>query len=362
MASLGPVPLPSVLLHDHLDGGVRVDTILELADAQGYDLLPATGPDDLASWFDQTDSGSLESYLQSFEHTVAVMQDEASLERVAYESAIDLAIDGVVYAEIRFRPNHHIRRGLDGDRVIDAVASGLRLGSVETGLEWGLLVCALRQYDDSLDQARLAISKRAAGVVGFDLAGPEEPYPPTLHLEAFRLVRESGMRLTIHAGESGRSKGASYMATAMERCGAERLGHGVELIDDCVVSNGEIVELGRVATRIRDRQVPLEMCPHSNLATKGWSPGQHPLGAMHRAGFNVTISTDNRLMSNTRMSRELDFAIEHHRFDITDLAIVAKRSLAASFCGHETKARLWEGSIAPAYRDAGADIGENWPC
>lgn len=354
------VRLPSVLLHDHLDGGLRVATILELADEQGYDALPTTDADGLAAWFDQASSGSLEGYLGAFDHTIALMQDGDSLERVAYEAAVDLAADGVVYAEVRLRPNHHVKGGLEGADVIDAVAAGLRMGAAETGLVWRIIVDALRQYEDSLDTVRLAVAKRNAGVVGFDLAGPEEGFPPTDHLDACRLARVSGLRLTIHAGESGRTHGVAYMASAMDVCGGERLGHGVELIYDCVVADGEIVDMGAVASRILDRQIPLEMCPHSNMATSGWAAGQHPIGPMYRAGFNVTISTDNRLMSNTSMSNELGFVTQHHGFDMTDLAITAKRSLAAAFCDHETKVELWGGTIAPAYRHTGADIGENW--
>lgn len=354
------MPLPSVVLHDHLDGGLRVGTIIDLADPLGYDGLPSDDPETLADWFDQTDSGSLEDYLDAFEHTIAVMQDEVSLERVAYEAAVDLAADGVVYAEIRFGPNHHIHRGLSAERVVESVAAGMRAGEAETGLKWSLIVDALRQFDDSLEQARLAARMRSAGVSGFDLAGPEEAFPPTMHLQAFRFAREAGLRVTAHAGEAARHRGVEYMAAAMDVCGAERLGHGVEIIHDCVMEDGEIVKLGRVAARIRDRQVPLEMCPRSNLATSGWKPHEHPIGALYRAGFNVTISTDNRLMSRTSMSAEFDLVTEHHGFTLSDLALTTRRSLSAAFCDHETKVELWEGTIAPAYLAAGAELSTRW--
>lgn len=351
--------LPSVLLHDHLDGGLRPATIIELAEATGYEELPATDATGLAAWFDQSESGSLERYLDSFEHTIAVMQDADSIERVAHEAAVDLSADGVVYAEIRFCPWLHTARGLPPRTVVEAVASGLA-GS-GTGLEWGLIIDALRQEDHSDEMAAIAIAGRSLGVVGFDLAGPEAGNPPRRHLAACRAAREAGLRLTIHAGEAAGTDGPAYIAEAMDVCGAERIGHGVELARDCLFEDGEVVKVGAVASRVRDRQLPLEMCPASNLATGSISPDLHPIGAFHRAGFNVTISTDNRLMSATSMPREFSFVTEHHGFGVDDLAAVTRRSLAAAFCGHETKERLWEESIAPAYRAAGADVGIEWP-
>ena len=352
--------LPSVLLHDHLDGGLRPGTVLELADDHGYDDLPAADEAGLAAWFDQSESGSLERYLEAFDHTIAVMQLPEALERVAYEAAVDLADDGVVYAELRFCPSLFTDRGLDVTGVIDVVASGLRLGEAETGLKWGIIVDALRQFDDSMAMARTANARRSSGVVGFDLAGPEEPFPPTDHLAACRYIRESGLRLTIHAGEAGGDKGVSYIASAMDVCGAERLGHGVEIVRDCVIENGELIKLGAVATRVRDRQIPLELCPASNLATNKLDPGDHPLGALFRAGFNITLSTDNRLMSHTSMSSEFDFARDHHGMTSTDLARITRRSLEAAFCDYHTKRILWETLIAPVYLDADIEVDPSW--
>lgn len=350
--------LPSVLLHDHLDGGLRATTILEIAEKTGYRDLPADDPDELARWFDQSESGSLERYLESFRHTIAVMQHAESLERVAYEAAVDLAADGVVYAEIRFCPWLHTTGGLDPGTVVEAVASGLRNSG--TGLVWGILIDALRQHDHSMEMAELAVARRHLGVVGFDLAGPEIGHPPRGHLAACRFVRQAGLRLTIHAGEAAGIFGPAYIAEAMDVCGAERIGHGVELVRDCVIEDGEIVKVGEVAARVRDRQIALEMCPASNLATGAITPDQHPIGALHRAGFNVTISTDNRLMSSTAMSKEFAFVTEHHGFGVDDLARVTRRSLAAAFCSHDTKVELWEEIIAPSYREAGADVETTW--
>jgi adenosine deaminase len=352
--------LPSVLLHDHLDGGLRPRTVLELAEAGGYRDLPADNDLDLAAWFDQKDSGSLEQYLQAFEPTIAVMQDAGALERVAYEAAVDLAADGVVYAEIRFSPLLHLKKGMEPAEVIEAVAAGMRLGEDETGLKWGLIIDALRHIHDSERLALLALEHRDLGVVGFDIAGPEAGFPPEDHLAAFRLARGGGLRVTIHAGESGGTRGVAHMASAMDQCGAERIGHGVEIINDCEVHEDGISGLGPVARRLRDRRMPLEMCPSSNLATNRLQPDQHPVGLLYRAGFNVTLSTDNRLMSSTSMSEEFDFVRKYHGFEIEDLARVTWRSLDAAFCPWELKAALWEDVIAPASAAAGAKPEPVW--
>lgn len=354
------MPPPSVLLHDHLDGGLRPGTIVEIAEAVGYTGLPATDPEKLAAWFDQSGSGSLERYLESFIHTIAVMQDAASLERVGFEAAEDLAADGVVYAEIRFCPSLNTDKGLTTRQVVEAVSTGIRDSADATGLEWGLIVCALRDRDDSGELARLAASSSDLGIVGFDLAGPEAGYPPDRHLAAFRVARFEGVRLTIHAGEHAGEGALASIRSAVDLCGAERIGHGIELVADCRIEEGEIVETGPLASAIRNRRIPLEVCPSSNLATSGLTPEDHPLGAFHRAGFNVTINTDNRLMSTTTMSAELEFAVKYHGFDIDDLARVSWRSLDAAFCPWEVKARLWEDVLAPGYRALGADIETGW--
>jgi adenosine deaminase len=352
--------LPSVLLHDHLDGGLRPQTVLDLAEERGYPDLPSDTAGGLAAWFDQSASGSLEKYLESFTHTIGVMQHPEAIERVAYEAALDLSADGVVYAEIRFCPALHTVTGISPTRVVEAAASGLAHGAAETGIRWGLIVDGLRHRDDTLELARLAAQTRHLGVVGFDLAGPEAGHPPGEHLAAFRLARAQGLRLTIHAGEHAGQDGVAYMAAAMDLCGAERLGHGVELIKDCVVDDGDIVKLGRVAGRIRERRIALEMCPASNLATSGLEPDRHPIGAFYRAGFNVTLNTDNRLMSTTSMSDEFNFVTKHHGFDTTDLARITWHSLDAAFCPWDVKAELWEEVIAPAYVGSGVDLAMAW--
>jgi adenosine deaminase len=352
--------MPSVLLHDHLDGGLRPRTVIDLAQEVGYEGLPSQDEMVLGAWFDQSESGSLTSYLTAFDHTIAVMQTGPALERVAYEAAIDLAADGVVYAETRFCPPLHTLGGLTPRNVIEAIAAGFRLGHEETGLQWGLIVDSLRHLHDARDLARIAVENRDLGVVGFDLAGPEAGYPPEAHVAGFRYARESGLRVTIHAGEAAGPAGVAYMASAMDRCGAERIGHGVELINDCKIHDGEIVSVGAVAARFRDRRIPLEMCPASNLATSALKPEDHPLGPLYRAGFNVILSTDNRLMSATSMSSEFEFATNYHGFDATDLALVTRRSLEAAFCDWDLKRELWETKIAPAHVEAGAMVGTSW--
>ncbi|NNC74196.1 MAG: adenosine deaminase family protein, partial [Acidimicrobiia bacterium] len=288
--------LPKALLHDHLDGGLRPATIVELADEHGYRGLPTNDVDELAAWFFQGDSGSLETYLEAFDHTVAVMQSADALERVAFECVADYAADGIVYGEIRFGPSLHMSQGLSRHDAIEAVLSGISRGMAETGVVAGVIVTALRQQGDSLSVAEAAADFVGSGVVGFDLAGPERGYPPEAHLAACTVARRAGLGLTIHAGEGD---GAHSIWRALSLCAAQRIGHGVRIIDETARdSNGVITKLGPLAARVRDHRVPLEVSMTSNLHTGMWSAAaEHPVGALHRAGFAVTINTDNRLMS-----------------------------------------------------------------
>lgn len=354
------MPLPSVLLHDHLDGGLRPQTVLDLAEQVGYTGLPANEVGALAEWFDQSKSGSLENYLVAFDHTIAVMQTFENVERVAFEAALDLSNDGVVYAELRFCPPQHLTGGLTQIEVIEAVSAGMARGSEATGLEWGLVIDSLRHLHNADELARLAVSAQSLGVVGFDIAGPEAGYPPEAHLPGFNYARRYGLHVTIHAGEAAGERGVAYMASAMDRCHAERLGHGTEIINDCVVDDGEIVALGPVAQRIRDRRMPLEMCPASNMATSNLGAGRHPFGALFRAGFNVTLSTDNRLMSNTSMSKEYQFAMHHAGLTERDIAGIVRATLDAAFTSRETKRRIWAKSIVPGFVRSGIDLESDW--
>lgn len=337
--------LPKVVLHDHLDGGLRIDTILELASDQGYADLPTTDPAALASWFDQGESGSLERYLESFRHTVGVMQTTEALERVAYEAAVDLAADGVVYAELRFAPSLNTAGGLTRRQVTEAALQGLDRAQQETGIVTGLILDAMRDQDDSLEVARLAVD--CEGVIGFDLAGPERGHPADEHQEACRYVREGSMSLTLHAGEAD---GPDSIWRALHRCGANRIGHGIRIVDDCVMEDGEFVRLGALASYVRDHQVPLEVCVTSNLHTGAYhTPADHPIGALHRAGFSVTLNTDNRLMSRTSMSQEFALVAEYHGFTIRDLLEVTERAMRAAFCSLPVKERLLTEKIRPGY-------------
>lgn len=350
------MPQPSVLLHDHLDGGLRPDTVIELADEVGYTHLPSRDSDALARWFDQSESGSLETYLEAFDHTVAVMQTQSALERVAYEAVLDLSRDGVVYAEIRFCPPHHIKGGLALREVVEAVASGMTRGSDETGLAWGLIVDSLRHLHVADDLARLAVACQDLGVVGFDLAGPEANFPPEDHLPGFRYAKRHGLGVSIHAGEAAKANGVRYMATSIDICGADRIGHGVEIINDCVVEDGEIVSLGKVAERFRETRVPLEMSPASNIATSAISAADHPFGMLYRSGFNVQLNTDNRLMSNTSMTNEYRFATEEAGLSWSELEKVAIASMEAAFCDADTKRLIVEEKIRPGFADVEPEL------
>ena len=343
--------LPKALLHDHLDGGMRVETVLELADDAGYHDLPQSDPAALADWFHQRDAGHLVQYLEAFVHTVAVTQTSQALERAAYECAIDLAADGVVYAEVRFGPSLHTQASMAREDAIEAVLAGFERGRSETGLLAGVIVTALRDDDDSLEVARAGARFVGAGVVGFDLAGPEAGHPADEHLAACRLARESGLGLTIHAGEHD---GPASVWRAVARCGSQRVGHGTRLIEDCRVTDGEILELGGVATMIRDQRVPLELCITSNLHTGlAEAAADHPFGSLHRAGFRVTLNTDNRLMSGITLSDELALAYREVGLSIEALGLVTEAALEAGFGDWADRSRLISKVVRPAYTAAG---------
>src|SRR6201996_2321009 len=305
---------PKALLHDHLDGGLRPSTVLDIAGQVGYDGLPATEVDELATWFrTRSHSGSLERYLEPFSHTVAVMQTSESLHRVGYECVEDLAADSVVYAEVRFAPELHIDRGLSFDAVVDAVLAGFADGekaSAAAGrpIVVRLLVTAMRHAAVSREIAELAIRFRDKGVVGFDIAGAEAGNPPTRHLDAFEYMRDNNARFTIHAGEAF---GLPSIHEAIAFCGADRLGHGVRIVDDIEVNADGEVRLGLLASILRDKRVPLEMCPSSNVQTGAVaSIAEHPFDLLARTRFRVTVNTDNRLMSDTTMTREMALLVD----------------------------------------------------
>jgi adenosine deaminase len=285
---------PKVLLHDHLDGGLRPETVIDLAADVGYTDLPTKDPAELANWFTRAEARtSLELYLGAFQHTVAVMQTAEGLRRVAAECAEDLAADGIVYAEVRFAPELHVEQGLTLDQVVDAVLEGINAGRAGRNITVGVLLTAMRHAARSVEIADLALRHRDHGVVGFDIAGSEAGYPPTRHLDAFQRIAQGNFHITIHAGEAF---GLPSIWEAIQLCGAERLGHGVRIVDDITVEPGGRIVLGRLAGFVRDRRVALELCPTSNVHTGAVaSIAQHPIGLLKQLRFRATVNTDNRV-------------------------------------------------------------------
>jgi adenosine deaminase len=334
---------PKVLLHDHLDGGLRPATIVELAQESGYDGLPANDPDSLAAWFAAAaDSGSLERYLETFDHTVAVMQTTEALRRVAYECAEDLAKDGVVYAEVRYAPELHTGNGLSLDQVVEAVLEGFAAGGRDHGIRVFTLVTAMRHQARSMEIAELAVRYRDLGVIGFDIAGAEAGYPPTRHLDAFEYLQRENAHFTIHAGEAF---GLPSIWQAIQWCGADRLGHGVRIIDD--IKDGR---LGRLAAYVRDKRIPLEMCPSSNIQTgAAKSIAEHPIGLLKQLGFRVTVNTDNRLMSRTSLSEEFSKLVEAFDYDWDDLRWFSVNAMKSAFVGFDERLELINGVIKPGF-------------
>jgi adenosine deaminase len=332
--------LPKVLLHEHLDGSLRPATVIDLAADCRYAGLPATDESALAAWFDQSGVGTLEDYLGAFRVTVGVLQTSDGLIRAAREAVEDLAADGVVYAEIRFAPSLHLRQGLSLDGAIAAVLAGLAEGEAGTGMVARLIVCAMRQERDSEEVAAAAAG---SGAVGFDLAGPEAGFPATLHRRALQAAASAGLRLTIHAGEAA---GPESIRDALA-CGAERLGHGVHVVHDTTVRSGRIAALGPIASRVHEDRIPLEICPTSNIQTLAVpSAAEHPAGILQRAGFRVTLNTDNRLMSNTSMTAEMDLARNLLGFTVDDLRAATLTAVEAAFCDEATRKAVRERVLA----------------
>ncbi|MBV9353828.1 MAG: adenosine deaminase [Mycobacterium sp.] len=344
---------PKALLHDHLDGGLRPSTVIDIADEVGYDDLPATDVDELARWFHtRSYSGSLERYLEPFSHTVAVMQTPEALHRVAYECVEDLAADSVVYAEVRFAPELHIQNGLSFDEVVDAVLAGFADGEKAAAAEGSAikvrcLVTAMRHAALSREIAELAIRFRDKGVVGFDIAGAEAGYPPSRHLDAFEYMRTHNARFTIHAGEAF---GLPSIHEAIAFCGADRLGHGVRITDDIDVIEDGTVKLGRLASILRDKRIPLELCPSSNVHSGVVdSIAEHPFDLLARARFRVTINTDNRLMSNTSMSREMQRLAEAFGYGWSDLERFTINAVKSAFIPFDQRLAIIDEVIKPRF-------------
>ncbi|WP_369037529.1 adenosine deaminase [Streptomyces adonidis] len=351
---------PKVLLHDHLDGGLRPGTIVDLARETGYSQLPETDPDKLGAWFrDAADSGSLERYLETFAHTCAVMQTRDALVRVAAECAEDLAEDGVVYAEVRYAPEQHLEAGLTLEEVVEAVNEGFREGerrARENGhrIRVGALLTAMRHAARSLEIAELANRYRDLGVVGFDIAGAEAGFPPTRHLDAFEYLKRENNHFTIHAGEAF---GLPSIWQALQWCGADRLGHGVRIIDDIQVQDDGTVKLGRLASYVRDKRIPLELCPSSNLQTgAAASYAEHPIGLLRRLHFRATVNTDNRLMSGTGMSREFEHLVEAFGYTLDDLQWFSVNAMKSAFIPFDERLAMINDVVKPGY----AELKSEW--
>jgi adenosine deaminase len=340
--------LPKVLLHEHLDGVLRPQTVISLARENGYSGLPTDDPEELAQWFHQgANKGSLAKYLEGFAHTIAVMQTEEALERVAYEQVEDLANDGVVYFETRFAPLFHTKKGLTHQQIVSAVLKGLERGRKDFGIASGLIICAMRNLNVSLEMAELALDFRARGVVGFDLAGEEGGFPPKKHVDAFHYIQRENFNITIHAGEG---YGKESIWQAIQYCGAHRIGHGTRLIDDITVAEGKVVKLGDLAQYVLDKRIPIEVCLISNVHT-GATPSlaEHPFKILYQEKFRVTLNTDNRLMSDTSMTREFEAAAETFGLTLDDFEKLTINAMKSAFQPYGQRCDVIYSAIKPGY-------------
>ena len=340
--------LPKVLLHEHLDGVVRPATVIDLARSAKYQQLPSEQPEELARWFHQgANQGSLPKYLQGFVHTIAVMQTEEALERVAYEQAEDLSQDGVVYFETRFAPIFHTQKGLSHQQVVSAVLKGLQRGRKDFGISSGLIICAMRNMEVSLEMAELAVDFRERGVVGFDLAGEEGGYPPKKHVDAFHYIQRQNFNITIHAGEGF---GKESIWQAIQYCGAHRIGHGTRLIDDIAVADGKAVKLGDLAQYVLDKRIPLEICLLSNVQTgAARSLEEHPFKILYQEKFRVTLNTDNRLMSDTSMTKEFQAAADTFALSLDDFEKITINAMKSAFLPYDQRCDFIYSVIKPGY-------------
>ncbi len=345
--------VPKVLLHDHLDGGLRPSTVVELAEETGYRDLPTHDPEELTKILTAgAHRGHLNLYLDAFRHTVGVMQTADALYRVARECAEDLAADGIVYAEVRFAPELHTERGLTLDEVVRAVLAGFADGSKNRPIKVYALLTAMRTAARSLEIAELAVRHRDNGVVGFDIAGAEAGWPPSRHLDAFQYIHRENFHITIHAGEGF---GLPSIWEAVQYCGTERLGHGVRIVEDIAISAGGAVQLGRLAGYIRDRRIPLEMCPSSNLQTGAVaSIERHPLRLLRQLQFRVTVNTDNRLMSQVTLSSEFELGVRDFGYGWSDIEWLTINALKSAFAPFDERLLMINTVIKPGFATARA--------
>ena len=348
---------PKVELHEHLDGSLRPETVIALAEKKGMSL-PCSTPEEIAAWFSKgSDEKSLSLYLKSFEVTTALMQDRDSLKRIAREEIEDLAADGVVYAEIRFAPVLHTKEGLSMEDVVSSVIEGLQEGRKSTGVEFGLILSAMRDQsaEISLKTAELAVAFSDRGVVGFDLAGDESGNPAKKHIKAFEFIRAQNFNITIHAGEAF---GLESIWQAIQICGAHRIGHGTRLTDDMTIENGKIRKMGTLTHFVLDKRIPLEMCLTSNVGTgAAESYETHPFPLFFRNNFRVFLSTDNRLMSNTSLTKEFYIAAEKYNLDIHDIEKITLNAMKSAFIHHEKRLRLIYDVIKKGYAELREEYG-----
>ncbi len=347
--------LPKVLLHDHLDGGIRPKTIIELAKENKYYKLPTTDVDELTKWFHRgATRGSLSLFLEGFEHTCGVMQTEEALERVAYETVEDMKKDGVVYFETRFAPVFHTTKGLDKHKVVMAVLKGLERGKKDFGVHYGLLICAMRHMEPAVSQeiAELTVDFRNRGVVGFDLAGEEGGYPPKKHVDAFEYIQRENFNITIHAGEAF---GKESIWQAIQWCGAHRIGHATRLVEDMRIKEGEVLSMGTLAQYVLDKRIPLEICLTSNVHTGAvQSLEEHPFGILYRYKFRCTLNTDDRLMSNITLTDELCTAAEVFNLKLEDLEKLTINAMKSAFLPYKQRIALIYNVLKPGYAKAKA--------
>lgn len=344
--------LPKVLLHDHLDGGLRPQTVIELAKDMGTKKLPTTDPGELQIWFNRgAQRGSLSLYLEGFAYTTGVMQTEEALERVAYEMMEDMHNDNVVYVETRFSPVFHTNKGLHWEEIVVAVLRGLERGRKDFNVEYGLIICAMRDKKLSEEMAELAVDFRERGVVGFDLAGEEGGYPPKKHVDAFHYIQRENFNITVHAGEAF---GKESIWQAIQWCGAHRIGHATRLIEDMKVSDDdptEVVSMGYLAQYVLDKRIPLEICLTSNVDTGAVkSVAEHPFGVYHRYKFRVALNTDNRLMSNTTMTKEYKLAHDVLKLSLDDLEKLSLNAMKSAFAPYKKRIDLIYNVIKPGFQ------------
>ena len=343
--------VPKVELHDHLDGGLRISTVIELAKKENIDL-PSYDEAELKDWFTQgCRRGSLSLYLEAFRYTTAVMQSAENLERIAYEAVLDLHAENVVYAEIRFAPDLHTEKGLSQEEAVSAVLDGVNKGKMETGMQVGIILCAMRtdKPENNLKIAELAAAFSDRGVVAFDLAGDEDGNPPKKYIAAFDYIRGKNFNITIHAGEAF---GVESIWQAIQICGAHRIGHGVRLIEDMSIENGSITKLGSLSQFILDRRIPMEMCLSSNVGTGAVQSFEtHPFPVFFRNNFRVFLCSDNRLMSDTNLTKEMTIACKKYNLSFRDLEKITLNAMKSAFIHHNERIRIIYDVIKKQYAD-----------